>query len=186
LASRLPTPEGLTAAWVSLVMSISMTLKGSRSWPSSGLLVVAGLLQVALTEGGGVDDQRAGRAEIGEVDLEGGRVERHQYVELVARGPDPPAAELDLEGRNAEGGADRRPDLGRKIRERREIGAAQGGFLGEAAAGQLHAVAAVAGKAHDERHAGRGLASARLPASPGSRAPAAASRSSLPSASGPW
>ncbi len=117
--------------------------------------VVARLLQVALAEGSGVDDQGARGPEVGHVHLEGGRVQRHQYVELVAGRAHPLAAELDLEGGDAEGGADRCADLRRKVREGGEIGAAQGGFLGEAAAGELHAVAAVAGEADDQRAAGR-------------------------------
>ena len=62
-------------------------------------------------------------------------------------------------------GAGRRPDLGREVRQRREIVAELRGLLREPVTGELHAVAGVAGEPDDDTiqlldvlgHAGRGL-----------------------------
>src|SRR5690606_17919417 len=63
-------------------------------------------------------------------------------------------AEVDLERRNSEQGALRRADLGGKVRESGEVVARQSGGQGELPAGELHAVAAVTGKADDNRFRG--------------------------------
>ena len=60
-------------------------------------------------------------------------------------------AEIDLERRDAEQRALRRADFGGKIGERGEIVAGQRGRQRELPAGQLHAVAGIAGKADDDR-----------------------------------
>ena len=86
-----------------------------------------------------------------DVHLERRRVHRDQHVGLVAGGLDRGRAEIDLEGGDAEGRALRRADLGREIGEGREVVAGERGRQGELAAGQLHAVAAVAGEADDDR-----------------------------------
>ena len=111
----------------------------------------AGLPQAALVEAALVEDHHAAGLELAQVDLQRGGVERHQHVGAVADGVDAPGAEIDLEGRDAEGGADRRADLGREIGEGLEVVAGQGGRQGELRAGELHAVAAVAGEAHHGR-----------------------------------
>ena len=86
-----------------------------------------------------------------DVDLQRRRVHRDQHVGLVAGGLDRGRAEIDLEGGDAERRALRRADFGREIGEGGEVVAGQRGRQGELAAGQLHAVAAVAGKADDDR-----------------------------------
>ena len=63
--------------------------------------------------------------------------------EDVARG------EVDLEGGHAVRGAGRRADLGREVGQRGQVVADHGGRVGEAAAGELHAITGVAGKADD-------------------------------------
>jgi hypothetical protein len=72
-------------------------------------------------------------------------------IEHVGRVPgrgDALAAELDLERRHAVAGARRRADLGREVRQGREIVAAERRGHGELQTLQLNAVAGVAGKAH--------------------------------------
>ena len=109
-----------------------------------------------------VEDHDAAGLELAQVDLQRRGVERHQHVGAVAHGVDAPGAEIDLEGRDAEGGADGGADLGREVREGLEVVAGQGGGQGELGAGELHAVAAVAGEAH---HGGFQLAPAARGAS---------------------
>ncbi len=113
--------------------------------------VVAGLLQVPLGEGAGVHHQQPPALELGEVHLQRRRVHRHQHVRRVAGGEDVVVGEVDLEAGDAVGGAGGRPDLRREVGEGREVVAHQGGRGGELVAGQLHAVAGVAGEADDDR-----------------------------------
>ena len=56
---------------------------------------------------------------------------------------------MHLEARHPGEGSLGRADLGRKVRERRDVVAAECGGVGELGAGELHAVAGIAGKAHD-------------------------------------
>ena len=56
----------------------------------------------------------------------------------------------DLEGRDAGQGAGRGADLGREVRQRGQVVAEQRAGAGEAVAGELHAVAGVAGEADDD------------------------------------
>src|SRR5450755_3298650 len=56
---------------------------------------------------------------------------------------------MDLKCRDAGQRPGRSPDLGGEVRQRREIVADQGGGVGEAAPGELHAIAGVAGEAND-------------------------------------
>ena len=58
--------------------------------------------------------------------------------------------DADLEGRDAGQRAGGRADLGREVGERREVVAEQRRGVGELGAGQLHAVAGVAGEADDD------------------------------------
>ena len=122
----------------------------------------AGLAQAALVEAAAVQDHHAAGLSSLQVDLEGRGVERHQHVGAVADGVDAAGAEIDLEGRDAEGGADGCPDLGREVGEGLEVVAGECRRQGELGAGELHAVAAVAGEAH---HGGLQLA----PAAPARR-----------------
>ncbi len=61
----------------------------------------------------------------------------------VARG------EVDLEGRHAMQRARGRPDLCGKVRQRDEVVAQHGRRVGEAGAGELHAIAGIARKTDD-------------------------------------
>ena len=122
--------------------------------------LVAGLGEVARAELALVGDDQAAGLQLVDIGLERRRVHRDQHVGRVARGLDRGRAEIDLEGGDAERRALRRADLGREIGEGREIVAGQRGRQGELAAGQLHAVAGVAGEADDDRFQRRvGLAS---------------------------
>ena len=57
---------------------------------------------------------------------------------------------MDLERRDARQGAGRSPDLGREVGQRHQVVADQSGGCSEAVAGELYAVARVAGKADDD------------------------------------
>ena len=107
---------------------------------------VAGLVQVLLGERVAVDDQRAAGRQVDDVGLERRRVHRDEDVGLVARRVDVVRAEADLEAGDAGQGARRSADLGREVGQRADVVAEDGGGAGELRAGQLHAVAGVAGE----------------------------------------
>ena len=112
--------------------------------------LVADLGQVALGELVGVDDQHAARGQVGDVRLQRGRVHRDQHVRPVAGGEDVVVGEVQLERRHAGQGAGGRPDLGGEVRQRRQVVAEGRGLRGEPVAGELHAVAGVAGEPDDD------------------------------------
>ena len=84
-----------------------------------------------------------------EVGLEGGRVHGHEHVGRVAGRQDVVVGEVDLEGRDAGERAGGGADLGREVREGREVVADERARSVNAVAGELHAVAGVAGEADD-------------------------------------
>jgi hypothetical protein len=108
---------------------------------------VAGLGQVPFVERVDVDDQRAAPPELVEFGPQGGRVHGHQHVRRVTRCGDVVVGNGDLERRHAGDGARRRPDLGRELGQRRQVIAEKCAHGGEPIAGELHAVAGVAGEA---------------------------------------
>ena len=110
--------------------------------------LVAGLLEVALLELVGVDDQRRALGQVAEVGLQCRRVHRHQHVRRVARRQDVVVGEVELEAGDARQRAGGGADLGGEVRQRREVVAEQGGLAGEAVARELHAVPRVAGEAN--------------------------------------
>ena len=114
------------------------------------VLLVARLGEVARRELALVGDDQAAFAKRLGVHLQRRRVHRDQHVGLVAGGVDRAGAEIDLEGGDAERRALRRADFRREIGEGREVVAGERGRQRELAAGQLHAVAAVAGEADDD------------------------------------
>ena len=73
---------------------------------------------------------------------------------------------MQLEAGDAGQRARRRADLGREVRQRRDVVAEDGRVGGEPVAGQLHAVAGVAREADDDAveslHLGHGLTSSFL------------------------
>ena len=105
--------------------------------------------QVAGVEFALVDDDQAAVAKLIDVHLERRRVHRDQHIGLVACGFDRGRAEIDLEGRNSERRTLRGADFGRKVGEGRKIVSRERGRKRELTAGQLHPVAAVAGKPND-------------------------------------
>ena len=117
--------------------------------------LIARLGEVARGELALVGDDQPAVAQVVDIGLQRRRVHRDQHVGLVAGGLDRGRAEIDLEGGDAEGRALRRADFGREIGEGGEVVAGERGRQGELPAGQLHAVAAVAGKADDDRFARR-------------------------------
>jgi hypothetical protein len=113
------------------------------------VLLVLGLLEVPAGERGHVHEHGAAHPQIGERHLERRRIHGDQHVQLVAHGRDVLGAEVDLERRDPIGGAGGRADLGRVVREGRQVAAGQGGLGGELEPGELHAVAGVAGEPDD-------------------------------------
>ena len=79
--------------------------------------VVAGLLQVAVGERVGVDDQRAALRQVGQVRLQRRRVHRDEHVRAVARRQDVVVGEVELEARDARQRAGGRADLGGEVGE---------------------------------------------------------------------
>jgi hypothetical protein len=110
---------------------------------------VAGLLQRAVVERVRVDDDRAALRQVGDVRLERGGVHRDEHVRPVARGEDVVVGEVDLEAGDAGERACGRTDLGREVRERREVVPERRGLAREAVAGELHPVTRVAREADD-------------------------------------
>ena len=111
--------------------------------------LVAGLLQVALLERVGVDDQRAALGQVLHVRAQRGRVHRHEHVRRVAGREDVVVGEVELEAGDARERACRRADLGREVGQRREVVPHHRGLAREAVAGELHPVARVAREADD-------------------------------------
>jgi hypothetical protein len=111
---------------------------------------VADLGEVARGELVGVDDEQPAAGQVGEVGLQRGRVHGDQDVGGVARRHDVVVGEVQLEGADAgqgpRGGADLRGEVG----QRGEVVAEGRGLAGEPVAGQLHAVAGVAGQPDDD------------------------------------
>ena len=150
-ASLLPRPNGFTASSVSCEMLNASTCHLARLPSSSGLASYFALARLRSPNSPLVGDDQAAGLERVDIGLERRRVHRDQHVGLVARGLDRGRAEIDLEGGDAEQRALRRADLGREIGEGRQIVAGQRGRQRELPAGQLHAVAGIAGEADDDR-----------------------------------
>ena len=112
--------------------------------------LVAGLLEVALLERVGVDEDRAAGRELGDVGPQRGGVHRHEHRRQVAGREDVVIGDVHLERRHPGDRAGRRADLGREVREGREVVAERGAHVGETVAGELHPVARVARKADDD------------------------------------
>ncbi len=108
------------------------------------------LVEVALGERVLVDDDGAALLHRAELGLQGRRVHRDQDVRVIAGGQDVGGGELDLEGRHAVDRACGRSDLGREVREGREVVAQDRRRIGEPVAGQLHPVARVTGEPDDD------------------------------------
>ena len=108
------------------------------------------LLQVALGEAAGVDDDHAAGLQVLVVDDQRGRVHGHEHVGGVARGVDVQRAEVDLVARDAGARARGGADLGGEVGEGGQVVAELRGGVGELAAGDLHAVAGIAGKTDDD------------------------------------
>src|SRR5690606_170271 len=105
-----------------------------------------GELEVLVVEPILVEDEDATLLEVAEVGLECGRIHRDQGVNLVARGEDFLAAEMELEARDAVDSSDGCADFGGEVRKGADVVAEDGGGVGELGACELHAVAGVAGE----------------------------------------
>ena len=114
------------------------------------VLGVARLGEVAGGEVVGVDDDRRTARHVGQVRPQRGGVHRDQHVRRIARRQDVVVGEVHLEAGDAGHGAGGSPDLGGEVRQRRQVVAERRGLLGEPVAGELHAVAGVAGEPNDD------------------------------------
>ena len=107
---------------------------------------VASFLEVGIGVLVLVHDEDAAAGQVRQVDFEGGRVHDDEGVRRVARRVDVEAGEADLEGADAGQGPLRGTDLGWEIGDGADVVAEDSGGLRELAAGNLHAVAGVAGE----------------------------------------
>ena len=108
--------------------------------------LAVGALEILVRERPRVDQYDAARLKVLVVDDQRGGVHRHQHVGRIARRVDVSGTEVDLEARHAGACAGRRADFRREVGERGQVVAHARGGVGELRAGQLHAVAGVAGK----------------------------------------
>ena len=145
-ASFFDRPVPSSAPRVRVAMATGCTAYCSSEPSSRGFAVVPHLGQVALGELVGVDDQHPARGQVADVRLERGRVHGDQHVRAVTRGQDVVVGEVQLERRDPGQGAGGSPDLGREVRQGRQVVAERGGLGGEAISGELHAVARVTGE----------------------------------------
>src|SRR5206468_12852218 len=79
---------------------------------------IAGLVEVPLVVGGGVDDEQTAGLQVAKMHLERSRVHRDETVETIAGRVDTLAAELELEAGNTEERAGGGADLGGEVRKR--------------------------------------------------------------------
>ena len=149
-ASLRDRPNSLTASTVMPVRSSGCTAYDASESSSSGLVVVAGLGQIASREVVGVDDDRRPGGEVAEVGPEGRGVHRDEHVGRVTGGEDVVVGEVHLERRHPGQRALGRADLGGEVGQRRQVVAERRRLLREPVPGQLHAVAGVAGEADDD------------------------------------
>ena len=111
---------------------------------------VAGLLEVAVVERVAVDDQRPARRQVIEIRAQSRGVHRDEHVRRVAGREDVVVGVVDLEAGDAGQRAGRRANLGREVGQCRKVVAEERGLARESAAGQLHAVAGIAGEPDDD------------------------------------
>ena len=120
--------------------------------------LVMRLVEVALGERAGVGNHQPAGLQRRDIGLQRRRVHRHKHIGRITRSVDFAAAEIDLEGRDAEQRALRRADFGGEIGERGQVIAGQRGRQGELPTRQLHAIAGIAGEAHNDAFGGCGEA----------------------------
>ncbi len=115
-----------------------------------GACLHTGLSEGPLVEGVLVENDDAAAPEIADIGDESGGVEGHEHVAILARRPDFPGAEMHLIGRHTVNRSRRRPDLCREFRQGEQFGAAMLCGAGKLQAGELDAVAGIAGKARNQ------------------------------------
>ena len=135
---------------VSLVMSTWKTWKRSSEPSASGLRLNSAFFRFCSLNCSLSTMRMPFASQVADVDLERRGVHRDQHVGRVAGREDVAAGEVELEAADAGQCARRGADLGGEIRQRAQIVAGQSGLVGELHAGELHAVARVAGEADDD------------------------------------
>ena len=143
---------------------------------------VPGLVEVALLERVGVHQERSARCQLADVGLQGSRVHRHEDGREVARRQDLVVGDVDLERRDAGDRPCRCADLSREVRHGRQVVAECSADVGEAIAGELHAVARVSGEPDDDVPDCLGLQVRGL----GGHTPSSARRSAAGAACARW
>ena len=111
--------------------------------------VVVDLGQVALGELISIDNDGPTPWDVGQVRLQRGRVHRDQDVRRVPRCQDDMVGEVELEARDAQQRALRRPDLCREVGKRGDVIAERGGLRGESVPGELHPITRVSCETND-------------------------------------
>ncbi len=118
---------------------------------------VPGLRQIALLERVAVDDEETVWLEPAEIGLQRRRVHRDQHARLVARGRDVVIADLHLEARHTVDRACRGTDLGRVLRQRRQVVSERRTDRCEPITSELHAITGITGEPHDDACNGFGF-----------------------------
>ena len=140
----------LSASMVIDESATSWTWKSDSDPSSSGLDTYPAFCRLRSLKASVLTMARAALREVGDIDFERGRVHRDEHARLVSRREDVVVGEVDLEARDARQRAGRCADLGRKVGERRQVVPEDGSLAREPVAGELHAVARVAGEANHD------------------------------------
>ena len=120
-ASFLVMSKPLSASTVSVVRLTGVHARRSRGCRRQRVAGVADLVQGALGELVGVDDERPAAPDVVQVDSQGRRVHRHQHVGGIAGGLDGVVGEVQLEGADAGQGPGRGADLGGEVGQRGQV-----------------------------------------------------------------
>ena len=110
------------------------------------ILGVAGLVEVPIFKGVGVQDDGGTALQHRHIGLQAGRVHGHQHIGAIAMGRDVMVRNVDLKRGNATEGAGRGTNLCGVVREGCQVVTEHRRDLREAVTGELHAVARVARK----------------------------------------
>ena len=145
-ASRGFTPSGLVASIVIEVIGTSYDAVRLERVVAERVRLVAGLVEVAGVERVDVDSNVDPGVMSRRLAFNAAGFIATEHVRRVAGGRDLVVRDVHLERRHSGDRARGGTDLGREVRQRREVVAEGGGELGEAIADELHAVARVARK----------------------------------------
>jgi hypothetical protein len=107
------------------------------------------LAQIGFLETVGIDDQDSVGLQVGEIYLQRRGIHGHQNVHGIARGVDFAGRKIQLEAADSGNRAGWGANFGGKVGERGDVVAVDRDRIRKLAAGNLHAVAGIAGEADD-------------------------------------